>query len=219
MSDKVFLPVVMAVALAFSFDMASAVQEECKAVIEQGNISVSELDNELRRQTVACYESGAAAGSPAAQHNLALLYYHGKFKEKDTLKAGELFRMAADSGHALAAYNYAVLEENKGDLAGAKKYYEIAATGDHVTSQIIIGQNYEYLGDYGRAVEWYERASLANSGEAYFLLAGIYLRGKLGSPSIDQACKHMSISRDLGYSKAIEFFNLLKGKKASICLR
>lgn len=192
-------------------------EADCSEVVALGKIGVSELAGENQKEIITCFEMGAAKGDPVAKYNLALLYYYGKFKQKDAARAEALFKEAADAGHVLSAYNYAVIEEKKGNLEPARVYYRIAAAGGHIASQLVVGQDYEHLGDSQSAHEWYKRASEHNSGEAYFLLAELLFRGKLGEPDIDRACSYMTASKELGYPKAIKFFDVLKRKESRVC--
>ena len=192
-------------------------ETDCSEVVALGRIEVSELAAESQKDIVTCFEMGVAKGDSVSKYNLALLYYYGKFKQKDAARAEGLFREAADAGHALSAYNYAVIEEKKGNLEQARMYYRVAAAGGHIASQLVVGQDYEHLGDFQSAHGWYKRASENDNGEAYFLLAELFFRGKLGKPEIDRACSYMSASKELGYPKAIKFFDVLERKESTVC--
>lgn len=215
MNDK-FIRFLFIAIFAFSNERAYA-ETDCSGVVALGKVEVSELADESQREVIACFELGVAKGDPISKYNLALLYYYGKFKEKDTDRAEALFKEAADAGHALSAYNYAVIEERKENLELARTYYRVAAAGGHIASQLVAGQDYEHLGDFQSAYRWYKRASEHNSGEAYFLLAELFFRGKLGEPEINLACSYMSASKRLGYPKAIKFFDVLERKESTAC--
>lgn len=215
MSDK-FKRFLCIVIFTISNEWAYA-ETDCSEVVALGKIEVSELAEESQKDIVTCFEMGVAKGDPVSKYNLALLYYYGKFKQKDAARAEALFREAADAGHVLSAYNYAVIEEEKGNLELARAYYRVAAAGGHIASQLVVGQDYEHLGDFQNAYRWYKRASEHNSGEAYFLLAELLFRGKLGSPEINVACSYMFASKELGYPKAIKFFDVLKRKESTVC--
>jgi TPR repeat protein len=190
-------------------------------VASLGEVPIREISSQNRDEVVACYEGLALHGDMAGQYNLALLFYYGKFKDKDLSRAAGLFKSAADNGHVLASYNYAAMaEQGEGmevDYQKARKYYGVAANGGHTASQVIIGQLLELDGDYDQSVEWYEKAIQAQSAEAYFYLGAIHLRGNLGAPDIKKACSYILASERLGFAKAIKFKKNIDAKGVKIC--
>ena len=72
-----------------------------------------------------------AAEDAKAQYNLGVCYETGRGVEQDIKKAVELFRKAADQGHAMAQYNlghcYRTGEGVEKDIKKAAEWYRKAA--------------------------------------------------------------------------------------------
>ncbi|OHT10207.1 hypothetical protein TRFO_20596 [Tritrichomonas foetus] len=71
----------------------------------------------------------AENGHTTSQFYLGLIYLQGTELQQDQQKAFKLLKMAADKGHAIAAYNIAISYEKSNNLNEAIKYYKMAANG------------------------------------------------------------------------------------------
>ena len=103
-------------------------------------------------------------GSVDAMVNLGHLYDGGDGVKLDMKKAMQLWRLAADRGHAEAAYNLAT-ELSKARASGDRsvdpiRYYLIAARKGHTKADYVCGLWYERAAqDLEEAKRWYARGA------------------------------------------------------------
>ena len=75
----------------------------------------SEPDDAEMRRAVSLFQRASATGLAAAQSILAGAYNDGEGVDKDCVKAFELFSLAAEQGHGVAALNLARILSDKDD--------------------------------------------------------------------------------------------------------
>lgn len=73
------------------------------------------------------YQASAELGNLAAKDGLARLYLNGWSVKRDVNHAEQLLRENAQQGHGRSIFNLASLLQKKGDLKGARLWYEEAA--------------------------------------------------------------------------------------------
>jgi hypothetical protein len=108
----------------------------------------------------------AEDGYAKAIASLAWMYHTGNGVKKDILKAGELYRQAADQGHMIAQNNLGVMLEN-GQLG-------------HVS--------------YTQAAYWYKQAASVGYSYAQYNLGMLYLEGKGVEKDLEQASYWLRIA-------------------------
>jgi uncharacterized protein len=157
-----------------------------------GDLSVSELTNR------------AEAGDPVAQNELGVRYGLGFDVPKDPGRAIDWFHKAARQGYGRASFNLAVLyfnsddiKENKtlalqwfllseeaGDANGkdglARMQSQMSAK-EMNAAYVAVGDRYvdgtDVKQDYGRAMQWYQKAADGRDGAACEKIAALYARG------------------------------------------
>ncbi|KAH8067518.1 hypothetical protein JL721_7633 [Aureococcus anophagefferens] len=132
--------------------------------------------------------------------NLGLLYRTGSGVKLDKKKAEELYRTAADRGHAFAQTNLAILLDSEKKFEEAFRYYALAADQDYTDAELnlgccyINGEGTEV--DPGKARYWFERAAAKGDREADALRASTRKYACLhaaSSPGL-AACAALAIS-------------------------
>ena len=118
-----------------------------KVPIEAGCPFCREPFSTSDAQSVGYLRKRAAAGDADAQFNLAGCYDAGmKGVARDFTRAVELYRSAAEQGHARAAMNLAVsYREGEGvapDKGEMIRWYKVAAEGGHAAAQCNLGLCY-----------------------------------------------------------------------------
>lgn len=100
--------------------------------------------------------------------------------EKNLLKAIKLTKN--DKVKVQPAYRLATIYEEKGNIAGAIKYYELAARGEPLlwNPQFKLGQLYEKKGSFEKALSHYEEAAKFNPSNEIKQAIG-KLKGKLNA--------------------------------------
>ena len=172
----------------------------------------------------------ADAGDPAAQNELGLRYRLGSDVEKNPTKAIPWFLKAARQGYAKAYFNlgaayyngdginvndqdscvWFMLAADAGDQRGEEA---VARTKQDFTSvqmtrcEVLVATAYltgeRVKQDYGKALQWYQKAADAKNGLACERVAYMYSRG-LGVPvNKDESLRWVKRSADLGYVPAI----------------
>ena len=103
-------------------------------------------------------------GSVDAMVNLAYKYERGDGVKLDMKKAMQLYRSAADRGHAVAAFSLAT-QLSRARASGESSvdpipYYLIAARKGHTKAEYVCGLWYERAArDLEEAKRWYARAA------------------------------------------------------------
>jgi TPR repeat protein len=119
-------------------------------------------------------KSRAAAGDPAAAHDLGVLFAKGDGVKQDWTEAARWFRRAAELGSAKGQYNYAVMLQR----------------GLGMTA------------DPGAALDWYRRAAEAGLLDAQYTLAISLIRGIGGSPNATEGARWLEKAATLGDGRA-----------------
>jgi len=116
-------------------------------------------------------KSLAERGSPVAQSNLGLMYYHSRGVSQDYAEAMKWFRKAADQGDAVGQYYIGLMYYNgktvPQNYAEATKWFRKAADQGDADSQYSLGLMYA-IGkgvpqDYVLAYMWLNLASTRDS--------------------------------------------------------
>jgi TPR repeat protein len=140
----------------------------------------------------AWLEKAAASGDPQALYTLGRAMSEGSEQvAPDPVRAADLFRRAAEKGHALAGLRYGLmLSEGTGikrDVAAAQRYFIQAqdngvpeaalAMGDMVARTPASRDKAANETVVQTAVRWYEAAAYAGVPSAQFKLANAYFAG------------------------------------------
>ena len=114
----------------------------------------------------AYYE--ACGDNPYAKLSLGFLYWDGHGVEKDKEKAKELFQSVVDQGRVEGYSGLASVAYDEKDYAAALEYYnkvvaegteQIYTAGAMNTIGWLYRNGYGVEQDYGKALEWYEKAA------------------------------------------------------------
>jgi uncharacterized protein len=148
-------------------------------------------------QAIALYERGefapaerrfaelAAAGDPAALHNLAVMHLRNELPNARVETARELLVRSAGKGFVTAQVALGELYESgrlgSADLPQALAWYERAANAGSVDAQVAAGTAY-FMGrgtptDSAQAAHWYRLAANAGDVGAQYILASMYEKG------------------------------------------
>jgi TPR repeat protein len=129
----------------------------------------------------------ASCASTRAAFNLGVCLSTGLgVAQLDESEALSWFRVAADRGHTLAAYNLALtLHRGSGgtvDGPGAVQWFESAAGAGHVGAMSMLGVIFQggaagVAADPTAAMEWFQRAAEAGDVSAQVVLASCLLEG------------------------------------------
>lgn len=114
----------------------------------------------------AALEPGVAAGDPAAQYLLGIMYLNGMTVPPDDAAAQRLIRASAEQGHLPAqselARMYRAGDGVEQDFAQMMHWYEQAAAQGDVGAQLFVADGYAYgvgvAPDPVEAYKWYEIA-------------------------------------------------------------
>jgi hypothetical protein len=136
-------------------------------------------------QRLAYYQSGAQAGDPNAELQLAILYAKGVGVAQDYATAATWFRAAANQGNARAQYDLGVLyERGRGvptDQVEAANWYLKGAEGKYPLAEYNLAVCYTkgqgIRKDLAEAALWYRRAATHGVVQAMSLLGTMYEKG------------------------------------------
>ncbi len=109
----------------------------------------------------------ADRGSANAINAIAVVYYEGKWNERNLQKAAQWFRYSAEMGYASAQRNLAdCYRKGEGvpvDMDKAFSWYMRSAEKDNIKAQYMVGECYEngwgVDQDISEAKKWYEKAA------------------------------------------------------------
>jgi localization factor PodJL len=156
----------------------------------------SELVAAIPSSTPQGLRDAAAAGDPAAQHELASRFAEGRTVTRDPHAAAQWYERAATQGFPPAQYRLGALYE-KGigvarDPALAKAWYKKAADAGNARAMhnlaVLIAEGAGSIKpDYSEAADWFLKASRLGVKDSQYNLAILYARG-------------MGITQDLGQS-------------------
>jgi len=112
--------------------------------------------------------------------HLGRLYEHGSGVKLDKKKAEELYRAAADRGHAVGQVSLGAFFHSEKKFEEAFRYYALSADQGHITGEFFLGCCYmDGEGtevDPGKARYWFERAAAKGDKDAVESLAGLDAR-------------------------------------------
>jgi hypothetical protein len=188
--------------------------------IQENTIPSSKLDGEAVLSTL---RTGARAGDPRAQHELARRLIQGDGVARDYEEGSEWFREAAIQGMANAQYNLAVLYERglgvtKDDVR-ALLWYHSAAEQSHPLAQYNLGIFYlQGRGiplSYAEAVRWFTSASKQGVARATYNLAVLTEDGLGVSPDRDKAIALYEKASSSGHHEATSRLSVLRDPKST----
>jgi uncharacterized protein len=137
----------------------------------------AEAANQLSSKLAALTD----AGSGEAAYHLGMLHHVGVAGvPKDSRRAFELFRIAAERGDPLGAYKYGCYFDGQGegivdpDSELALKYKMTAAVAGYSLAQRDVAQHLVANGDIEGAVRWLESAASQGDIFAMGAIAGVY---------------------------------------------
>jgi TPR repeat protein len=124
------------------------------------------------------------SGNKQAEAYVGWTLFNGMGVERDTVKGLDLIKAGAAAQDPWGYYFYALYYKYKKDYTNAFDYLKKAAKRDHDAAMCLIGVMYQYgyLGepDYGKAQEWYKKATRYNNGSAWGYWARLLYRGGRG---------------------------------------
>ncbi len=168
------------------------------------------------------YQRAAEQGDELAQYRLGAMYCFGEGVEQNHSQAIRWFRKAGKEGdesakaclialqggpsaqYSLAAqYDSAKMGYDEGE---AIKWYELAATGGDLKSQVILGWWY-YVGHYVKrnyavAAKWYRRAAELGHPNAQYSIGRMYAIGEGVSRDDNVAFKWYGMAAEQGNAEA-----------------
>ena len=146
----------------------------------------------------------------SAQHNLGLLYFHGRGVAQNYQQAAAWFQKAANQGHADAQLFLASMyAEGIGvaqDRQQAAAWFQKAAEQGHAKAQVYLGSMYR-TGDgvkrnYQQALAWYRKAANQGDADAQFYLGLMYRTGEGVKRNYQQALAWYRKAADQGQADA-----------------
>lgn len=112
------------------------------------------------RKCVEYYEKGVKLHNFYCSYFLAYAYLEGTLVEKDTLKAQRIFADMADRNYSEGYFAMGGIQEDKGNLSEAVRYYQMAYDLDDMFAPAALAQMYaEGKGverDVAKAIKYYE---------------------------------------------------------------
>ncbi|KAH8813286.1 ubiquitin-protein ligase-like protein Sel1/Ubx2 [Xylogone sp. PMI_703] len=93
------------------------------------------------------YNRGVKGGDAGSQYGLGLLYLHGLGVPKNTIKATEYFKAAADQDYPSAQVQLGALYLDQGtaaDIGVANRYFELAARYNHIEALYFLAELINY---------------------------------------------------------------------------
>ncbi|MEM7407931.1 MAG: SEL1-like repeat protein [Pseudomonadota bacterium] len=177
------------------------------ATFERGLVAYERGDFDA---ALKIWRRAAKSGHPGAQHNLAVMYDHGRGVPVDDAKAVHWYTRAANSGHAPSQYTLGLLHSRgqgvEKSMREAVKWYTKAADQGHVESQFVLGVLYDFgkgvRKSERKAVSWYKRAATQGDARAQYNLALMYDFGQGGIKDITKAIKWYRRAAEQGNAKA-----------------
>lgn len=159
-------------------------------------------------------EKGTENGCAFAYWILALAYEHGRGVEEDAEKAVKYYQAGADMGeahcqHSMGCYYLNGTAGVKTDRNKAAELCKKAAEQGYELSMFTLAKAYEngYFGeyDYGKMLEWGEKAAAAGSAEIQYEVAKMYMNEDENGNMLDKerARYWLKEAADNGYEKAM----------------
>ena len=159
-------------------------------------------------------EKGIENGCAFSYWILALAYEHGRGVEEDAEKAVKYYQAGADMGeahcqHSMGCYYLNGTAGVKTDRNKAAELCKKAAEQGYELSMFTLAKAYEngYFGeyDYGKMLEWGEKAAEAGSAEIQYEVAKMYMNEDENGNMLDKerARYWLKEAADNGYEKAM----------------
>ena len=159
-------------------------------------------------------EKGIENGCAFSYWILALAYEHGRGVEEDAEKAVKYYQAGADMGeahcqHSMGCYYLNGTAGVKTDRNKAAELCKKAAEQGYELSMFTLAKAYEngYFGeyDYGKMLEWGEKAAAAGSAEIQYEVAKMYMNEDENGNMLDKerARYWLKEAADNGYEKAM----------------
>lgn len=154
------------------------------------------------------YTLAAEQGLPLAQYLLGELYQLGRLGQEPDYALAKKWYQAASTGfpEALTALSF-VFDTVDNDYASARNFASLSANKAEPIGQYNLGLIYEYgkgiPEDAQKAFEYYQQAANAGYAPAMTQLAGLYLKGSMGSSSPDKALEWYKKAAELGDVQAL----------------
>lgn len=174
--------------------------------------------------SLAALQHRADAGEPEAQYRLAGLYETGFVPggiQRDSLRAMELYAIAANAGFPAAQNYYGYMLINNGHPAEGLAMIERAArAGDpkacnNLGYLLVSGRGVEQ--DYPKAAYWYERAATAGLPVAMAALADMNRKGEGMKPDTTRAVALYEAAISAGLTEAQSpLIEMMHGKWTSL---
>ena len=199
---------------------AAAAANDTDAMMRLAAAAESRIDafNHVRR--------AAELGNHDAEYELAAIYAQGIATAKDTGKAGEWARKAAESGNTMAqaALGHLLLSEQAAAPSESKRkegiaWLEKAAASGYSPAALDLGRIYA-LGQFGVPVDQAKSEAIlkpfaeANDAECQFALASLYYHGKAFAPQRDLAIVWLQRARENGHPEAEKILGALDAGKS-----
>ncbi|WGZ92870.1 MAG: SEL1-like repeat protein [Candidatus Thiothrix putei] len=154
----------------------------------------------------------AEAGDVTVQYSLGLLYYQGKFTERNHDQALHWFQKAAEQGHADAQFKVGEMHyQGNGvtqNTTKALQWIEKAAAQGSADAQFRLGMMYrkgeEVPLDHVQALHWLLKAATQGHDKAQYELWWLYRRGKSVEKNSTQALYWLKQAAIQGHSQAQE---------------
>jgi localization factor PodJL len=185
--------------------------ETANANPSSGNSGL-ELSSTVAAVLPASLRDAVAAGSPAAQYELAQRLFEGRGVPQDEQAAALWFERAASSGLAPAQFRLGTLY-SKGagvqrDTAAAKRWYARAAEAGNARAAHNLAVMYaEPVGekpDYVEAAKWFRKAAELGVRDSEFNLAILYARGLGVDQDLRQSWLWFSLAAAQGDADAVK---------------
>jgi len=132
------------------------------------------------KKAAKIWKRAVELGDVDAMVHLGRLYEHGSGVKLDKKKAEELYRAAADRGHAVGQAILGAFFHSEEKFEEAFRYYELSADQGHITGEFFLGCCYmDGEGtevDPGKARYWFEHAAAKGHEDAIRELARLDAR-------------------------------------------
>jgi TPR repeat protein len=154
------------------------------------------------------YSEAAEQEDPNAENQLGWLYENGLGVPKDTKKAAELYRKAAENGNVEAADR---LEKLTGERVTPPEYFEPTMLEEETPAKPTEDEGYDLnvkgiefynQGNYTEAVKYYHQAAEMGNLSAQNNLAYCYQNGQGVAKNIEEAIKWYREAAEQGYDGA-----------------
>ncbi len=153
------------------------------------------------------HTKAAEEGSLFSQYYTGVMYRDGLGTPKDIDKAIKWFTIAAQRGLIEAKQELESLRSSVNSKSAIKEHNETEYSEEDIVdanSQYSLGESYEELLDYKKAIEWYTKAAEQGHRQAQYNLGLIYKEGKGVEQNFGKATKWFSAAARQGDLNAKE---------------